>query len=138
MAYIHTFCFFVLDAHKTIQWAVQYYVLIGVEAVIFSTLWFTNSTRYVSLKFELAGMAVIFLCYVMGLLMMVVYYKFLHPKFKRPQTKWYTKAPPKEELCEDVKNEDEEDDNDESADDGEQAVQTRRPSTTVKQVELWL
>lgn len=151
IAYIHTFCFFVLDAAKTIKWAMIYYTLTVIEAIIFSSVWFTNAYREISLKLELAGLSVIFISYTLGLLMMVIYYKFLHPKFKRPQTKWYTKAPPKEELCEEVEdadeqeNEEEEEENEEEGEAGEaERVQDLdhlardRASIIAKQFAVWV
>ncbi|XP_031550249.1 cell death abnormality protein 8-like [Actinia tenebrosa] len=152
IAYIHTFCFFVLDAAKTIKWAIIYYSLTAIEAIIFCSLWFTNAYREISLKLELAGLSVIFISYTLGLLMMVVYYKFLHPKFKRPQTKWYTKkAIPKEELCEEVEDEEEKENEEEEKEQEEgeggeaDQVQTNldhlarnRASNIVKQFAVWV
>jgi len=141
VSYMHTFCYFVLDGKQTVRWAKTYYILIALEAVLLSTLWFTNSSHYVSLKFELAVMFVIFITFGLGLVMMVVYYKFLHPKFKRPQTKWYTKAIPKEELVENVQNQGQEDINDEHMQENvHQDIHDplNRANNMMKQVGVWV
>lgn len=140
ISYIHTFCYFVLDGKRTVRWAKTYYILVALEAVLFSTLWFTNSSHYVSLKFELAVMFVIFISFGLGLLMMIMYYKFLHPKFKRPQTKWYRKTIPKEELVENVQNE-EEDEDYVQGDDEQSNYDSLNTATTLskfKQVAVWV
>lgn len=88
IAYIHVFCLFSLEGIHTIRWAIIYYSLTFVENVIFSLLWFTNDTRLLPLGVEISVLVVSYVLFVFALCMMIVYYKVLHPKFKRPRLKW--------------------------------------------------
>ena len=97
MSYIHLFCFFCLEGERTIRWAVKYYVLIFIEILIFSLLWFTNKTRLLPLKVEMAGFIVIYLFFSLGLIMMSIYYRFLHPRFK--EVRLSLSAPSKAKLA---------------------------------------
>ena len=63
----------------------------------FSLLWFTNKTRLLPLRVEIAGFIVIYLFFSLGLIMMSVYYKFLHPRFK--EARFSLSAPSKSELA---------------------------------------
>ena len=96
MSYIHLLCFFCLEGVRTYRWAVKYYVLTFIEILIFSLLWFTNSTRHLPWQIELAGFVVIYVFFSLGLLMMTVYYRFLHPRFNRARFSFA--APLKSEL----------------------------------------
>lgn len=97
MSYIHLFCFFCLEGVRTYRWAVKYYILTFLENVVFSVLWYTNSTSHLPRKIEMAGFILIYMSFVVGLIMMTVYYKFLHPRFNRPR---FSLAPPfKSELA---------------------------------------
>lgn len=97
MSYIHLFCFFCLEGSRTYSWAVKYYTLGFIEIVIFSILWFTNKTRFLPWQLEVAGFVVIYMFFAFGLLMMSMYYKFLHPRFNRPRFR--LSAPKKSELA---------------------------------------
>ena len=97
MSYIHFFCFFCLEGVLTYRWAVQYYIFTFIENLIFSLLWFTNSTRHLPWQIELAGFIVIYVFFSLGLLMMTVYYTFLHPRFK--QARFTLAEPLKSELA---------------------------------------
>lgn len=97
MCYIHLFCFFCLEGVRTYSWAVKYYILTFFENLVFSVLWYTNSTSHLPWEIELAGFILIYTCFSFGLLMMTVYYKFLHPRFNRPRFK--LGAPLKSELA---------------------------------------
>ncbi|XP_068730215.1 XK-related protein 8-like isoform X1 [Montipora capricornis] len=81
MCYIHLFSFFSLEGSRTYKWAAKYYILGFIEIVIFSILWFTNTTRLLPWQIEVAGFVVIYMFFALGLLMMTVYYRFLHPRF---------------------------------------------------------
>ena len=97
IAYIHLFCFFCLEGVRTIRWAVKYYILTFIEILIFSLLWFTNSTRLLPLRLEIAGFIVIYLFFSLGLIMMSIYYRFLHPRFK--EARFSLSSPSKSELA---------------------------------------
>ncbi|XP_020619110.1 XK-related protein 6-like [Orbicella faveolata] len=97
MSYIHLFCFFCLEGVRTISWAVKYYILTFIEILIFSLLWFTNETRLLPLRVEMAGFIVIYLFFSFGLIMMSIYYRFLHPRFK--EARFSLSAPLKSELA---------------------------------------
>ncbi|KAJ7358855.1 hypothetical protein OS493_020692 [Desmophyllum pertusum] len=97
MSYIHLFCFFCLEGVRTIRWAVKYYILAFIENLVFSVLWYTNSTRYLPLRVELAGLIVIYMSFFAGLFMMIIYYKFLHPRFN--QARFSLSAPLQSELA---------------------------------------
>ena len=97
MSYIHLFCFFCLEGVRTIRWAVKYYILTFIEILIFSLLWFTNTTRLLPLRVEMAGFIVIYLFFSLGLIMMSIYYRFLHPRFK--EARFSLSAPSKSELA---------------------------------------
>jgi len=100
MSYIHLFCFFCLEGVRTYRWAVKYYILTFIENLIFSVLWYTNSTSHLPRQVELAGFIVIYMFFFAGLFMMTVYYKFLHPRFNKPR---FTLAvPSKSELADQV------------------------------------
>ena len=96
-SYIHLFCFFTLEGLQTIRWAVKYYILTFIEILIFSLLWFTNTTRLLPLRLEIAGFIVIYLFFSLGLIMMSIYYRFLHPRFK--EARFSFSAPLKSELA---------------------------------------
>ena len=97
MSYIHLFCFFCLEGVRTIRWAIKYYILTFIEILIFSLLWFTNKTRHLPLRVEMAGFIVIYLFFSVGLFMMTVYYRFLHPRFN--EARFSLSAPLKSELA---------------------------------------
>lgn len=97
MSYIHLFCFFCLEGVRTIRWAVKYYILTFIEILIFSLLWFTNTTRLLPLRLEMAGFIVIYLFFSLGLIMMSIYYRFLHPRFK--EARFSFSAPSNSELA---------------------------------------
>lgn len=97
MSYIHLFCFFCLEGSRTYSWAVKYYILEFIEIVVFSILWFTNKTRFLPWQLEVAGFVVIYMFFAFGLLMMSMYYKFLHPRFNRPRFR--LSVPKKSELA---------------------------------------
>ena len=96
-SYIHLFCFFTLEGVQTIRWAVKYYILTFIEILIFSLLWFTNTTRLLPLRLEIAGFIVIYLFFSLGLIMMSIYYRFLHPRFK--EARFSLSSPSKFELA---------------------------------------
>ena len=83
VSYIHLFCFFSLEGVRTIRWAVKYYGLTFIENVILSLLWYTNEAQLLPPRVELAGLIVLHSFFFAGLLMMIAYYKFLHPRFNR-------------------------------------------------------
>ena len=97
MSYIHLFCFFCLEGVRTYRWAVKYYILTFIENLIFSVLWYTNSTSHLPRQVDLAGFIVIYMFFFVGLFMMTVYYKFLHPRFNQPR--FTLSAPSKSELA---------------------------------------
>ena len=102
-SYIHLFCFFALEGVQTICWAAKYYILTFIEILIFSLLWFTNSTRLLPLRLEIAGFIVIYLFFALGLIMMSIYYRFLHPRFN--EASFFLSAPSKSELADGDPNE---------------------------------
>ncbi|XP_032240427.2 uncharacterized protein LOC116619601 [Nematostella vectensis] len=83
IALIHTFCIFFVEAERLWYWATVYYTLEFVEAIVLTALWFTQPTTLVSVGFEVTAVLTIALCYALGLVIMVVYYKCLHPDLAR-------------------------------------------------------
>ena len=103
MSYVNLFCFFALEGARTIRWAVKYYILTFIEILIFSLLWFTNTTRLLPHRLEIAGFIAIYLFFSLGLIMMSIYYRFLHPRFN--EARFSLSAPSKCELADNDRNE---------------------------------
>lgn len=67
------------------SWACKYYGMTFVENLILTLLWYFNSTKHLNFEVELAGLIMIFLFYILGLVIMGVYYRYLHPRFRHPK-----------------------------------------------------
>lgn len=81
-AVIHVFVFFNLLEGRTRFRIATYYTVIFIEHVVVVSLWMCFAAEHHSLSTKLSLIAVVFGCFALGILFMILHYAKLHPNAK--------------------------------------------------------